>query len=447
MTDSVFPVGPAAASPFVGADSRDTSSRALAERRTARLIASITEAWLFPAIVLSMVLGNQPFVVAQLISQVLNWANLIAGGVLLLSAMRAHVAIAALMLTILVAKVLRGTAVAGPAESVYVGAVGVLFCLAGAIVAYRRPTMLYRQVMTIAAANLVAMILQVVGAGAWTQLLTTHGEGNLTEPVRTLFVAPDAQVYLLVQGRPAGLSFSNIVLSLIITFAVVLHLTSQANRRWWGTTVLSGMVALSMSKFVLIVSPLLALWVTVTGRRFQRAAAFRLLAGIVAAIVLYSFLFPGLAATNLDVRTIRTSFYLRLNDIAHVLNPRSSLSERADLMLEGTPRATWVEEGAFVSGYAQVVAQAPTLVPIAVVTALVYLIGLRRLYRRSQQMMMGAFLAMCMVTAYPFTFPPWGFQIYWFMAGLGLVPLFGVLRPQFMSEDPGRREALPRGRR
>lgn len=402
-------------------------------------VAAIAQLWLFPGIVVSMVLGNQPFPVAQWIGQGLNWVNLAAGCVVLLSALRGELPIAGLMGAILISKALRSTSMAGPAEMVYIAAVGVLFCIAGAVVAFRRPALLYRQVMTIALLNMVFMFLQVVGAGAWTQLLTTHGEGNLTPPVRTLFV-PEADLgYLLVQGRPAGLSYSNIVLSLIITFATVLHLSLKKGKRWWGTAVICVMVALSMSKFVLIVSPLVALWLLLTGGRPLRASAARALAGIVVALAVYSYVFPGLAATNLDLKTIGTSFFLRLNDIAAVLDPEGALKERSESFLEGTPRATWVEEGSYVSGYAQIMANTPILVPMALLAGLAYLIALRPLRRRSPELATRAFLVACVIAAYPFTFPPWGIQMYWFMAGLGLLPLFRILRPQFLQ---GERRAL-----
>ncbi len=412
-----------------------------APQRAVLPFTAIAEVWLFPAIVISMVLGNQPFPIAQLISQGLNWVNLAAGCVVLLSAVRARTPTMALMAAIVITKILRSTAMAGPAEVMYVAAVGVLFCVVGAVVAFRRPALLYKQVMTIALLNVVFMILQVVGVGAWTQLLTTHGEGNLTPPVRTLFVSEADLEYLLVQGRPAGLSYSNIVLTLIITFATILHLSlnrRDKGRKWWGSAVISVMVALSMSKFVLIVSPLVALWLMLTGRRTQRAPAARALAGIVMALVVYCYAFPGLVATNLDVKTIGTSFYLRLNDMAGALDPRGGLKERSELLLQDTPRATWLEEGAFVSGYAQILATAPTVVPIVLVAALAYLIGLTSLRRRLPQLAKRAFLVACVVAAYPFTFPPWGFQMYWFMAGLGLLPLFCIFRPRFMEENTGR---------
>lgn len=415
-----------------------------ARKRREMPVAAMAEFWMFPGIVASMVLGNQPFPVAQWIGQGLNWASIATGCVVVLSAVRTEITVVGLMGAIVIAKVLRSTAMSGSADVLYITAVNVLFCVSGAVVAFRRPVLLYKQVMTIALVNLVFMVLQVVGVGAWTQLFTTHGEGNLTAPVRTLFVPEIDLEYLLVQGRPAGLSYSNIVLALIIAFATVLHLSLSKGKLWWGTAVISVMVVLCMSKFLLIVSPLVALWLMLTGTRPQRASAARALAGIAVALLVYCYAFPGLAATNLSVETVKTSFFLRLNDIGALLDPRGVLKERSDSLLEGTPRATWVEEGSFVSGYAQVMAKTPILVPTALLATLAYFIGLRSLRRRAPELAKRAFLVVCVVAAYPFTFPIWGLQMYWFMAGLGLLPLLWMLRPQFVEGNTGASEACLR---
>ena len=144
--------------------------------------------------------------------------------------------------------------------------------------------------------------------------------------------------------------------------------------------------------------------------------------------------FPGLAATNLDVGTVATSFYLRFNDLAGALDPKGALKERSDALLEGTPRASWTDEGEYVSGYAQIVAKAPSVIPAALLGGAVYLLGLRSFRRRSPDMAMAAFLVVCIIATYPFTFPPWGLQMYWFMAGLGLLPLLNILQPQFLQK-------------
>jgi hypothetical protein len=425
-----------------GADAGDGGSVAAAAesagKRRLTPVAAIARSWLFPGIVASMVLGNQPFAVARWISQGLNWVTIAAGFVVLFPVVRRKTMLAGLAGVIVITKVLRSTAMSGPAEVAYVAAINVLFCIAGAVVAYRKPALLYRQVMAIALVNMVFMVLQVVGVGAWTQLLTTHGEGNLTVPVRTLFVSGADLQYQLVQGRPAGLSYSNIILALFICFAAVLHLSRTKGRMWWGTAVISVMVVFSMSKFVLVVCPLVAVWLMVTGRRPQRALAARALAGIVVTLAVYCYVFPGLASTNLSVQTIKTSFYLRLNDIAGTLPHGSVIKERSKSFLEGTPRASWVEEGSFVSGYSQIIAKFPVVMPIIVVAILGNLVGLRALRRRSPEQGSRALLVGCIVAAYPFTFPAWGVQMYWFMAGLALVPLFRFLWPEFRQEHAHR---------
>lgn len=405
------------------------------------------ERWVLPGVIAAMVLGNQPFVVAKLMGQALGWVNLVAAAVIVYEGARHKGLVMSLLFAVVATKLLRLTGAVQSAETMYISTVSVLFCVAGAMVAVRRGVMLYRQVMVIALLNVVFMLLQVVGVGAWTQLLTTHGEGNLTVPVRTLFVSAEHLEYQLVQGRPAGLSYSNIVLALLIVFATVLHLSMRRTdpaRFRWGSAVVCLMVILSMSKFVLIAGPLIALWFVISRRGDDRKAAVRALGGIVLGVMAYCVVFPGLAATNLSATTIATSFLLRINDVVGGLPGTSGLTllttlkEQAEVKLKGTPRASWVAPGAFVSGYAQIVAVVPQVLPVLFFAALAYPFVFRAMRRHCPALAERAAIVACLIALYPFTFPPWGLQLYWFIAGVGFLPFFYVARAAFLraeSED------------
>jgi len=296
---------------------------------------------------------------------------------------------------------------------------------------------------------LVVMILQVAGAGAWTQLLTTHGEGNLTPPARTLFVGEDAIDYLLVQGRPAGILYSNIILALLILYAIVLHFSRRRATFGWWTVVLCAAIVLCMSKAVFIGVGIAVMWLMLVGGLRQKVHAFK--AAILIAVFLkaYGFFFPGLLAVNLSSETITTSLYLRANDIMGALGPDSVL-KKFDRYLDGTPRASWAEEGEHVSGYTAILARVDfaTIGICLALGAMVYLRGLRRFrrlaapgasYRETRHRQV---LALMLLGAYPVSFPIWATPVYWFMMGLALLPLIILVRPYFLRPHSGS-EAVP----
>ena len=415
---------------------------------TSKLAANLSVSWLFPGLLTSMVLGNQPWFTAQIAGQVAGWLCIAAATTILTANSKSKIWVFGLLMGIVAAKILRIVSGTSGSETVYICLVNVLYCFAGAIVIYMRRDLVYKQVMVVCLINVVVMILQVAGVGSWTQLLTTHGEGNLTAPVPTLFVPESLLEYQLVQMRPAGILYSNIILALIVLFGIALHFSQRKARFWRWTTVLCAIIVLCMSKAVFLCFGLTIIWVLLVG--YWRQKALILKAGVLVAVFLklYGFFFPGLLAVNLGIVTITSSLYLRANDIMDGLSPDSSL-RKLDGHLDGTPRASWAVEGEHVSG-CTVVLQKIGLFPIAVILVLgagFYILGLRRLlrshppdtsFRESKYRMI---LAVMLLGAYPLSFPIWSTPVYWFMMGLGLLPFISLLHPHFIVAQQHMRMA------
>lgn len=401
--------------------------------------------WLFPGILAAAVLGNQPFEMATATSQVVALINDAAAVLILYGALRRKRWVFFLVASILSAKALRIASGSGSAEMAYVTLLNVLFCISGAIVAFQRPTLVYRQVMVICLLNFVAMVLQVTGAGAWTQLLTTHGEGNLAEPVSTLFVRADQVDYRLVQGRPAGISYSNVILSLIILFAYALHFSRSRGTVRGGTTLICAVAVLSMAKIALVGFFITAALVLLVGDRRLRLRMAGATVLFMAFLGLYAVLFPGLIATNLSSSTVGASFFYRANDIMAAINP--SLRDLRVPFFEGTSVFTELEEGEFVSGYASLIARViSNLVPIAAVLAVsigIFVLGFRRLRTGFPELTLKVILTIAMIGLFPATHPIWAAPIYWFMAGLGALPLVYLLRPRFIIQAGRARRPAP----
>ena len=406
--------------------------------------------WLFPGLLLTMVLGNQPWLQSQLVGQLAGWLCIAAATTILVANSKVKIWVFALLAGIVAAKILRIASGTNGSEAVYICLINVLYCFAGAVIIHTRRELVYKQVMVVCLINVFVMILQVAGAGAWTQLLTTHGEGNLTPPTPTLFVQEDLLDYLLVQGRPAGILYSNIILALVVIFGMVLHFSRGKAPFWGWTAVLCAIIVLCMSKAAFISFGLTVIWMVLVGRWRQKALVLKAAILVAVFLKIYGFFFPGLLAVNLGLETITTSFYLRANDIMAGLSPDSPLS-KFDGYLEGTPWASWAEEGEYVSGYT-VFFEKISLFLIAVILVLgagFYICGLRRLRRshppdtlfhESKHQMILAFL---LLGAYPLSFPIWSTNVYWFMMGLALLPFIGLFHPQFIAASRQDRSAAP----
>ena len=394
--------------------------------------------WLFPGMVIAMSLGNQPFETAMVLGQIAWLANDLAAVLIVRSALRHKRWVFLLVTSVLAAKVLRIATGSGLAETSYIGLLNVLFCVSGLIVAFQRPTLVYRQVMVFLLLSLVAMVFQVTGAGAWTMMFTTHGEGNLTEPVSTLFVQAADLDYLLVQGRPAGLSYANVVLSLIILFGFALHFPRTRRAFWWGSALLCAVAVFSMAKIAFVGFVLTGVLVLWFGGRPQRMRMLRAGALFIVILGLYAVLFPGLFSTNLSGDSLGASFFFRANDIMAALNPDIPFGVVRAPYFEGTPYFSNLEEGEFVSGYASLIVSIyRNLIPIAGALTLgigLFVVGFRRLKRRFPALTLRVVLVIAIIGLFPATHPIWAAPIYWFMAGLGSLPIVYWLRPRFIVQ-------------
>ena len=120
----------------------------------------------------------------------------------------------------------------------YIVSLNILFMITGIIISSRYWKITKKVVVFSTVVSGVVMLLQLIGVGEWTQFFTTHGNlpngTSLTKsPFPTLFVdAAELQANHL-QGRPAGLFYSNQFASLVVLFAVALSMTAGGRRYFW----------------------------------------------------------------------------------------------------------------------------------------------------------------------------------------------------------------------
>jgi hypothetical protein len=389
--------------------------------------------YIFIGAIASTVIGNQlwmlgPFYVGQIIS----WFNDACAAAIVIMAFRYKLWTFMLVFIIIAAKI-TSIATGGAASNiVYLIFLNVLYCITGAIIAIRHYDIIYKQLLFICFINVIFMFLQVAGVGEWTQFLTTHGD-KLAEQVETLFVTSNQPSYSYIQSRPAGLLHSNIVLSLIVLFALALHLGRQYGRFAAGTYILCAMAVLSMAKIVFFGMIVMTVVMMITGNRLQRISVFKAAAVFIFMLCLYALLFPSVFHNIIRFEVFRYSFFIRLNDIISIARDRGVMWDAMEQALAGTPSATWLEEGEHISGYSYFITMLPYVIASLPFLTFFFIFGYRKMCGRYPQLSNTTILTFLVILFYPFIFPVWRAQIYWFMAGFALLPLFVQFMPRYFN--------------
>ena len=393
-----------------------------------------------------MVANQNPNQFLNIIGQLAGWYSISSAFSVLIKNFNSKNWIFLLMFGIVSAKVLRLFSIEA-AELVYLVLVNLMYCIAGGVMFLNYEKLVRKQLAVILIINFVVVILQTVGAGAWTQALTTHGEGNLAESVSTLFVPEMYLDYKVVQGRPAGVLYSNVVLSLVVLLQIIIQLLDMSkSKQWGGTVVLCGVLVFSMSKFLFISLVIAVIYTVVFGYRWQKIYALKVSCITAALLTTYFILFPGLISVNLSGDTISTSFSLRANDIVGSVGADSWFKIfESDLV--GTARASWIDQDEHVSGYATIL-QKFSLLNIVLMLFLIgaiYLMCLRKflvkysLGSKDRNLKRKIFLSLVLFIVFPISTPIWAFNLYWFMMGLPLMPLINILKPKSILDDQGSR--------
>ena len=392
---------------------------------------------LLPSLIITMVLVNQTDKIFILIGQVIGWLSYVFAGLVVYNSFKNKLMVYVLFLLIITTKTLAvvfGLPIIG---TIYVVCQNTLFCVAGSVILFLKPNLVYKQIMVFCILNTIFAILQVTGIGGQlAMILTTHGQGADATPVITFFKNKTDLNYLLIQGRPAGLTQANIILSLIIIFAIAIHFSRQHKVFKWGTPLLSLLITLSMSKMAYLGFIISGIIILIWGQRFQKLRILRALYFIFIFVFVYTILFPGLTSVNLSKETINASIFLRANDIMFALNPEYLIGENRPFF-EGTTFFYDGEEGEYVSGIASILAKVydhlTLFVSAMVLLLLLYIYGLRKLKLKFPSIKLKTINVLVIICIFPVTHPIWPFQIYWFMLGYGLLPFYFHMNPRFIN--------------
>lgn len=205
----------------------------------------------------------------------------------------------------------------------YEGALFALMCLAGHAIWQRDPLRIQRQLSLICVLGLPMMLLQVLGAGEWTQFLRTDSHSGDYDPTQysTFLVQADKLSSLdSLQSRPAGLFSSNNALSLALSIAVGLTMWLDSRRATPLRDLLLAMTSvLAMSKTVYAVIVGVAFLVIVAGHVSQKKRVWRFLLFVSCFLFIYALLFPGLWSLNINYDLWTLNYALRAISIEQSL--------------------------------------------------------------------------------------------------------------------------------
>lgn len=212
----------------------------------------------------------------------------------------------------------------------------VFMSFAGHILWKRDPLRIQRQLSMVCLVGLPLMLLQVLGAGEWTQLLRTDFHdvyGDVTQYPTFLITVDELLTGNTLQPRPAGLFASNNGLSLVLAIAVGLTIWQPSRcASPFRDFMLAMVCVLAMSKTVYAVVAGVAFFAIIVGDVSQRRSALHFILSMLCGLFIYFLIFPGLWAVNVDYDSWRLNYAIRL----------SSLAQGFDIPVVDSPLHEWV---------------------------------------------------------------------------------------------------------
>ena len=210
---------------------------------------------------------------------------------------------------------------------------GIVFILVGSVLYGRNPRIIYKQLLYFFSLSIPFMLMQKIGAhvffyGWSTEIFHDNGtysfdgikdKGVLLKNIPlypTLFIDFNNLTYVIYQGRPTGLLYSNNVLSVLISFGLALYFSINHNNKL-SLKFISISLIIVLTSSTLVYSILILLFIYFYF--FQRDTifklnAFKLLCFTFIMLSLHYIFFPGVTAASLGLVNI-TSFVYRFSEI------------------------------------------------------------------------------------------------------------------------------------
>ena len=381
---------------------------------------SMASLWIFPGLIMTLVFNEQPWL--GKLGQIIGWGNIASVIIILYSSYKHKLFCSLLIGSVIGLKFY--TIMTQQDSALYVALLNTSFCAAGAVIALKSRTLIYYQLMVFCFFNVIFMSLQVVGV-AGAQVFANGWNYSLT-PNNILFTTYEFMghfnLYSHYQARPFGLMESNTFLQLVILFSFALYFSQDRKKHIPSIIILCLMSVLAMSKLVFIVIIMMVFGLVFT-RRNPRYLYVLFLIGYL--IILYKSLFPGLYVYNLSWKTVMNSVFFRINDFVDSLGYTAEMS----WLLHGTPKFGFLQVDEYITGYASMIKQLLVVLPAGIVAFIAFFkmyLKHKLVYKKHNQLIWTILL---IILLFPFGFPVWSSNLYGFIAGFSLFPLFTLLRP------------------
>jgi hypothetical protein len=395
-----------------------------------------------PALVLSAILVQQTPPWLLLAGQVASITSVLLACTLLLLTFRQSAWPVLVVATVIGLRIMRFFAPHPMLDGAYTLAFFVLFALVGGILAAQAPRVLARQLYWLCALSLPLMLLQLLGVGAWTQVLRTdlNDLSNLVA-VPTLGRWPGDVVINPLQARPAGFFSSNNTFSVFLVFAIAMTFahSSPHRRRRWRDVVVSATVVVSMAKIALLAFLSVAAWRFVRGDGDVRLHAAKATATLVVLLTIYAALFPGVYAYNLSPQRILLNVQYRVTDFAAAV-PIGAVREWAgrqsiDIVANLSRLTDKKDTSSSQSGYSDMAPALPVVFLAAILLAPHYRSGWRTLRTSRPELAWQSTCAVIVVVLTPIMTSYVLSTLFATMFGVAILPL--------LIADSGRWRSLP----
>lgn len=435
-------------------------------RRTNRMGLFAAQA-LLPAVLINQIVGNQLWRIGPVyVGQIIFWGAAIVAGALVFGTFKGRWWWPFLLIAPIAARALRAMVGGRVSDLVYYFAINAVFFMAATVIAYGYAKLVRRQINRFFFLSVPLMVLQVAGAGVWTQALNTEyfveeTAHKVKAVYPTLFVPFDDVQYSVGQGRPAGFMHSNNVLSLVILLGVVLNAARTRGSLTAGDLFVSAAMILAMAKIVFLGFFVIILWILLLERGVVRRYAVRLVALVVVWGVVYRFFFPGLFELQLSAYKVFYSVFVRLYDLIRVLPIREEFKAVLERWLawgeklELAPYAYASEHDmGTLSGYAVAIGNWPYFTVAFVLALPILWKSIRLLRTQPRERRLAAIFGTIVAVLYPAAVPFFRAQLYWYLAGFAflpvvmvlvrrrhksvLIPRVGVPRPTVRHPEPAR---------
>lgn len=210
---------------------------------------------------------------------------------------------------------------------------GLNFCLCSAYVFGENIRLLHKHMIVFWIFNLVIMIFQMHGIHSiflgWNTEIASDPRFMSVEDVGTFRIALAHKTFLVQlkdlyvsvgQMRPSGLFHSNNVMSVFISFSLVINQVLKKEKRIQLTDfILIAVAVLSMSKLAVVVLLFISFSSLIFSYPLQRAYFIQSLSIVAVIMFVYYLMYPGLFLLNVSPEIMWSSFLLRFVDLGNSL--------------------------------------------------------------------------------------------------------------------------------